>query len=68
MSKVVEGVLTIVDGLKPKERKELIHGLVDSGVLSEDDMDALVVASRRDGATKPLEHFIGKMKKQGRLT
>ena len=67
MTKVVEGVLTIVGGLKPRERKEFLRGLVSSGLLSEDEQDVLVIESRRGGPTRPLKDFVADMKRKGRL-
>lgn len=67
MTRVVEGVLTIVEGLKARERAELLDALLASGVLTEDQQDALVIASRRRGRRRPLETFVKGMQKKGRL-
>lgn len=67
MTKVVEGVLTIVKGLKREERRQPADGLLSSGVLSEDKQDSLVIESRRGGPTRPLDQFVREMKKKGRL-
>jgi len=67
MTKLVEGVLTIVRGLKQKDRKDLVQGLLDAGVLSEDDQDRMVLESRRKDRTRPLNDFVKDMKRKGRL-
>jgi hypothetical protein len=67
MTKVVEGVLTIVKGLKANERKQFLRGLVSSGVLTEDEQDVLVIESRRGGPTRPLDEFVREMRRKGRL-
>jgi hypothetical protein len=45
MTRLVEGVLTIVKGLKPRERKEFVRELISSGILTEDEQDILVIES-----------------------
>jgi hypothetical protein len=67
MTRVVEGVLTIVKGLKRQERREFVDGLLSSGVLSEDEQDSLVINSRRRGSTRSLDQFVREMKRKGRL-
>lgn len=67
MTQVVQGMVTIVKGLKPRERDELIEALLESGLLSEDQQDALVIASRRGGRRRPFPAFVADLRKQGRL-
>jgi len=67
MTRVVEGVLTIVKGLRPKERRELVKGLLGAGLLTEDEQDLLVIERRRKGRTRPLEAFVADMRNKGRL-
>jgi len=67
MTKLVEGVLTIVRGLNRKDRKDLVQGLLSAGVLSEDDQDRIVLESRRKDRTRPLDDFVKDMKRKGRL-
>lgn len=67
MTKLVEGVLTIVHGLSPKDRKQLIRGMLDAGLLTEDEQDSLVIQSRRKDHTRPLEDFVKELKRKGRL-
>ncbi len=67
MTKTVEGVLTIVEGLSTRERTEFVIALASSGVLTKDQQDILTIESRRKDRTQPLDRFIRKMKQQGRL-
>ncbi len=67
MTKLVEGVLTIVRGLSRKDRQDLLRGLLDSGVLTEDDQDRLIIESRRRDRARPFADFIKDMKRKGRL-
>lgn len=67
MTRLVEGVLTIVRGLSRKNRRDLVRGLLDSGVLTEDDQDRLLIESRRRDQTRPLADFVDEMKRKGRL-
>jgi hypothetical protein len=67
MTTVVEGLLTIVKGLKPKERREFLSELLRGGILSEDEQDLLLIESRRGGPTRPFHQFVGEMKRKGRL-
>ncbi len=67
MTQVVEGIITIVQGLSRKSRREFVRRLVESGVLSEDEQDLLLIESRRRGRTRPLNGFVREMKRQGRL-
>jgi DNA-binding transcriptional regulator YhcF (GntR family) len=68
MNQVVEGVLTIVRGLKERERREFLTRLVRSEILTKDEQDILVIESRRKAPTRPLDEFIKEMKKKGRLS
>lgn len=67
MTKLVQGVLTIVHGLSDKDRKQLVRGMLDAGLLSEDQQDQIVIESRRHDPTRPLADFVNEMKKKGRL-
>ena len=67
MTKVVEGVLTIVDGMGLRQRREFFQTLLHSGLLTEDEQDTLVIESRRGGPTQPLRDFIKQMKRGGRV-
>jgi hypothetical protein len=67
MTKIVKGVLSIVKGLPERDRKDLIRGMISSGVLSEDDRDIAVIESRRRGKKKPLAGVIRKLQQEGRL-
>jgi hypothetical protein len=67
MNQVVEGVLTIVRGLKERERREFLTRLVRSEILTKDEQDILVIESRRKAPTRPLDEFTKEMKKKGRL-
>jgi DNA-binding transcriptional regulator YhcF (GntR family) len=68
MNQVVEGVLTIVRGLKERERREFLTRLVRSEILTKDEQDILVIESRRKAPSRPLDEFIEEMKKKGRLS
>lgn len=68
VTKIVEGVLTIVQGFKRHERSDFVRALVSSGMLSADEQDILVIESRRGGPTRPLDTFIKDMKRKGRLS
>ena len=67
MTKLVEGVLTIVRGLKKKDRRDLLRGLLDSGILTEDQQDGPVIESRRHDRTRPLGDFVKELTRKGRL-
>ena len=67
MTRLVQGVLTIVGGLNRKDRKELVQGLLDCGLLTEDEQDRLTIESRRRDRTRPLTDFVDDMKRKGRL-
>jgi hypothetical protein len=67
MNQIVNGVLTIVSGLRQKERREFFARLVTSGILTQDEQDILVIESRRKAPTRPLDEFIKEMKRKGRL-
>ncbi len=67
MNQIIEGMLTIVSGLKKKERREFLTRLITSGVLSEDEQDILVIESRRGEPTRPLDKFVKEMRKKGCL-
>lgn len=67
MTELVQGVLTIVKGLKPRERGQLIEALLESGVLTHDEQDSLVIAERRAGRRRPFEDVERGLRKKGRL-
>ena len=67
MTRLVQGVLTIVGGLNRKDRRELVRGLLDSGLLTEDEQDRLTIESRRRDRTRPLGDFVADMRRKGRL-
>lgn len=67
MNQIVDGVLTIVRGLKEKDRRGFLARLIMSGILSKDEQDILVIESRRKAPSRPLDEFIEEMKK-GRLS
>jgi hypothetical protein len=67
MTKLVQGVLTIVNGLSAKDRKQLVRGMLDAGLLTEDEQDRIVIESRRRDRTRPLGDFVKEMKQKGRL-
>ncbi len=67
MTKLVQGVLSIVHGLSPRDRKQLVRGMLDAGLLSEDEQDRIVIESRRRDRTRPLSDFVKEMKQKGRL-
>ena len=67
MTKVVEGVLTIVDSMGLRQRREFFQALLHSGLLTEDEQDTPVIESRRGGPTQPLRDFIKQMKRGGRV-
>ena len=67
VTKVVEGILTIVDGLGSRQRREFFRALLRSGLLTEDEQDVLVIESRRGGSTRPLRDFVDQMKRAGRV-
>jgi hypothetical protein len=62
MNQVVEGVLTIVRGLKKRERREFLTRLVRSEILTKDEQDILVIESRRKAPSRPLDEFIKRCK------
>lgn len=68
MNQIVEGVLTIVRGLRERERREFLTRLVRSEILTKDEQDILVIESRRKAPSRPLDEFIEEMKKKGRLS
>ena len=47
MSRVVDGIVTIVAGFSADKKREFVERLVSSGALTESCEDALVIASRR---------------------
>jgi len=67
MTKLVQGVLTIVHGLSSRDRKQLVRGMLEAGLLSEDEQDRIVIESRRRDRTRPLADFVKEMKQKGRL-
>ncbi len=67
MTQVVDGIVTIVQGLSRTARREFIRRLVESGMLSEDEQDLLVIESRRRGRTRLLSSFVRDMQRKGRL-
>jgi hypothetical protein len=67
MTQVIEGVLTIVKGLNRKARRQFLQRLLESGLLTEDEQDRLVIESRRRDPRRPLENFVANMKRKGRL-
>jgi len=67
MTKLAQGVLTIVHGLSRAQRKQFFRGLADSGLLTKDEQDRLVIESRRRDRTLPLTDFVTEMKRRGRL-
>ncbi|MDO8632212.1 MAG: hypothetical protein Q7R41_17145 [Phycisphaerales bacterium] len=67
MTRLVQGVLTIVGGLNRKDRREFVRGLLDSGLLTEDEQDRLTIESRHRDRTRPLADFVADMKRKGRL-
>lgn len=67
MNQIIDGVLTIIGGLKKKERREFLTRLFTSGILTEEEQDILVIESRRGEPTRPLDEFIKDMRKKGRL-
>lgn len=67
MNQIVDGVLSIVSGLRQKERREFLTRLIASGILTQDEQDILVIESRRKAPTRPLDEFVKEMKKKGRL-
>ena len=67
MTKMVEGVLTIVDGMGSRQRREFVPALLRSGLLTDDQQDTFVIESRRGGATQPLRDFVKQMQRAGRV-
>ncbi len=67
MTKVVEGVLSIVKGLRPRDRRDFVKGLISAGILTRDEQDAAVIESRRGGRTRSLKRLVTTLKKEGRL-
>jgi len=67
MSKVVKGVLTIVQGFTRRDRTDFVKGLVSSGLLTKDEQDILVIESRRGDSTRSFNRFVSDMKRRGRL-
>jgi hypothetical protein len=53
MTRIVEGVVTIVRGLRPAERRALVQELRREGLLTPDEQDALTIAARRRGRNDP---------------
>jgi len=68
MNQIVDGVLTIVRGLKERERGEFLTRLIRSEILTKDEQDILAIESRRKTPSRPLNEFIEEMKKRGRLS
>ncbi len=60
MTQVVDGIVTIVAGLEPEQRKGLVDRLISSGVLSETEEDAMIIASRRQEPTEDYNKFRSK--------
>ena len=57
MSQVLDGLVTIVAGLKPSEQKGLVDRLISSGVLCQSAEDALLITSRRNEPTADYRQF-----------
>ncbi len=68
MSRVVQGVLTIVQAFNATERKDFVRALIKSGALTRDQQDILVIESRRGGPTRSLQSFTREMTRKGRLS
>ena len=64
MDQVIDGMLTIIQGLEPRKRREFFQELLNSGMLSRDEQDILVIESRRGGPTRPLEKVARNMKRK----
>lgn len=67
MTQVVEGMVTIVKGLKPRDRTELVEALLASGALTSDQQDALLIARRRGGRRRSFDAFVGDLRQRGRV-
>lgn len=66
MKERVNNVLEIVREMDDDEKQELIRHFMDECLLSEEEEDALVIASRRKDSTKPYSDFLEELKKEGR--
>jgi hypothetical protein len=62
MDQVIEGMLKIIQGLEPRKRRKFFRELLNSGMLSKDEQDILVIESRRDGPARPLEQVARNMR------
>ncbi len=58
MTQIVHGVLSLVQSLSRKERKELLGVMLSPEMLAEDQQDACVIASRRQGRRRALSGFV----------
>lgn len=58
MTKLVQGVLTVVQGLSRRERRDLVQGMFEAGLLSEDEQDRVTIKARRKDRTRPLSCFL----------
>ena len=62
----VENVLEVVSEMDDDEKRELIRRFIDENLLSEDDEDALIIASRRNDPAAPYSDFLEELRKEGR--
>lgn len=67
MSRIVEGLLTVVSALTKKDREELLERLVKDRKLAEELEDVLVLRRRRKEPTRPFKEFARELKAEGRI-
>lgn len=67
MNRIVEGVLSIVHGLKEKDRAELLGAMMDDQTIAEDLYDILTVRKRRTEQAQPYDQFADQLREEGLL-
>lgn len=68
MSRIVEGLVTVVSALKKKDREELIERLLKDRKLVEELEDILILRRRRKEPTRPIEEFARELEAEGWIT
>ena len=66
MTKRVKNVIEAVREMDDSEKRELVRILLESGFLSEDEEDALVITSRQSEPTRSYRDFLEELRKDGK--
>lgn len=67
MSRIIEGLLTVVSALKKKDREELLQRLLKDQKLAAELEDVLILRRGRKEPTRPLEEFARELEAEGRI-